>query len=207
MRRVRVYIDGFNVYHAIDALQKPHLKRLNQYLLATRLLREGEILDEVNFFTAVLSWNAEKQRRHRNYLNALCAVGVKVHEANFKKASKYCKDQNRYCKFFEEKQTDVAIAVKLVSDALQGTFDRAILITADSDQIPTARYLQGIAGISLSLVFPPGRGGEARDLGNIIPDRKELSPGLLGTCLLPRSVVDETGRTIATMPLLYGGQP
>jgi uncharacterized LabA/DUF88 family protein len=207
MTKVRVYIDGFNLYHAIATLQKPALKWLNHHVLAQSLLRTGETLDEVNFFTAVLTWNAEKQRRHMNYIEALTAYGVVVHQTNFKKAQKYCKDEERYCRFYEEKQTDVAIAVKMVSDALAGACDRAILVTADSDQIPTARFLKGLPGFKLTLIFPPGRGGEARDLGNVVSDRKELTPGLLGTCLLPRTVKDGAGRTVATMPAIYSNPP
>jgi len=41
MRNVIAYIDGFNLYHAIDELAQPHLKWLNLWALSSHLLREA----------------------------------------------------------------------------------------------------------------------------------------------------------------------
>jgi uncharacterized LabA/DUF88 family protein len=205
--KVRVYIDGFNVYHAIGEMENPSLKWLNHWKLAESLLRPQEVLDEVHFFTAVLTWNADKQKRHVNYIKALKAVGVTVHQANFKKSRKHCREFDRYCNFHEEKQTDVAIAVKLVADALSGDVSRQILMTADSDQIPAAKLVSGLPDVKLSLVFPPGRAKEARDLGNIITDRIELTAGRLGTAQLPRTVHDAQGKAVAFRPAIYDQLP
>ncbi|MCA3724089.1 NYN domain-containing protein [Phenylobacterium sp.] len=205
MSRVRVYIDGFNVYHAISDLGESKLKWLNHYELAVTFLRQGEVLEEVNFFTAVLFWDAEKQRRHVNYLNALRASSVNVHEANFKKSKKYCRKHDRYCKFHEEKQTDVAISVKIMSDVMSGNVDRVILVTADSDQIPTAKTVVDHPNVTMTVVFPPGRKKAARDLGSIVDskNRLELTAGRLRACTLPRTVYHPDGTTAATMPALY----
>src|SRR5687767_8500813 len=113
MPRVRAYIDGFNLYHAIDKIGIPRLKWLNHFQLAKSFLKAGETLESVHFFTAVWRYDQEKQQRHVNFLKACRAVGVDVHEGNFKKGDKYCHDYNRYCRFREEKQTDVAISVKI----------------------------------------------------------------------------------------------
>jgi uncharacterized LabA/DUF88 family protein len=205
MKRVRVYIDGFNIYHAIDALQKPHLKWLNHRRLAESFLRRGEQLDEVNFFTAVLRWDAAKQRRHVNYLKALRAVDVRIHESRFTKVDRKCRAYGNTCPFHEEKQTDVGIAVKMVTDAMSGGVDRLVLLTADSDQIPTARFIGSLPKTELTLMFPPNRGSQARDLGNHIPDRHEITPGRLGTCVFPRTVVDKRGKPVAFRPAIYEG--
>jgi hypothetical protein len=45
--RVACYIDGFNLYHAIDDLDKPHLKWLDVCALAKSLCRVGEDLVKV----------------------------------------------------------------------------------------------------------------------------------------------------------------
>lgn len=205
-KKLRVYIDGFNLYHAICEQKDHKLKWINFWKLSESFLKETEILDEVNFFTAVLTWNSDKQKRHVNFLKACRAVGVTVHEANFKRSFRYCKSQDRSCKFFEEKQTDVAIAVKMVSDAIHGNFDRAILITADSDQIPAASMIVTTLQKHLTLLYPPGRQTIARDLGGAVTDRKELTVGQMCTCPLPRSVKNQVGKVVATMPALYEEQ-
>ncbi len=114
-----------------------------------------------------------------------------------------CRAFGNTCKYHEEKQTDVAIAVQMVGDALLGKVDRLVLLTADSDQIPAAKFLQTLPGIELSLMYLPDRMSHARDLGNQIADRAEITSGRLGTCVLPRTVRDKNGRAVAFRPALY----
>jgi uncharacterized LabA/DUF88 family protein len=199
---VRVYIDGFNVYHAIDKLGDARLKWLNYRQLSETLLRDGETLCGVHFFTAVWRFETAKQKRHQNYIAALEAVGVTVHKGEFSKPDKWCDTHKRYCAFREEKQTDVGIAVQMILHAAVQTEQRMILVTADSDQVPTAKALNSMDHISLTLALPPGRAGEARDLGNLIPDRFELSKERLLTHQLPRTV-ESNGKVVATMPAAY----
>jgi hypothetical protein len=52
-KRVRVYIDAFNMYHAIVALGDHKLKWLNLWKLSESFLRVGESLVEVNFFPII----------------------------------------------------------------------------------------------------------------------------------------------------------
>jgi uncharacterized LabA/DUF88 family protein len=161
-------------------------------------------LRTVYFFTAILKWNPEKTARHQIYVNALRAVGVTVVESNFKKSRRHCRDTDRHCAFYEEKQTDVALAVTLVKDAFMDTFDRAILVTADSDQIPAVRLITDtFPQKRLTLMAPPGRLTSARELGGYIPDRRELTAGRLATSLLPRDVLGANGRKAAVMPANY----
>ena len=121
-------------------------------------------------------------------------------------AYKSCQAFDRECKFYEEKQTDVAIAVKMASDALRNEFSRAVLITADSDQVPSAKFIRTFSHLELTVVFPPGRKSVARELGSLATNTVELAPGRLLTCMLPRNVVNGQRRTVATMPAIYRGE-
>lgn len=56
-RRVAVYVDGFNLYHAIDELNVPKLKWLNLDALARSLLRPQETLVKCHYFTSIVDWN------------------------------------------------------------------------------------------------------------------------------------------------------
>jgi hypothetical protein len=56
MTRVACYVDGFNLYHAIHELNKPHLKWLDIRALAASLCREGETLTKVAYFSAYPTW-------------------------------------------------------------------------------------------------------------------------------------------------------
>ncbi len=208
MSRTSYYVDGFNLYHAIKLLARPELKWLNLHALASSFLGEHDRLAEVTYFTAMLVWSAEKCRRHRAYIDALSAYGVTVVESKFIKSNRFCRQYGRYCDFHEEKQTDVAIAVKVLRDAQCGLIERAILVTADSDQIPLVRELRkSFPTLSVEIAAPPGRMREARELCSVASHFSEISPGRLRTCLLPRNVLNERGRTIAVCPARYLPNP
>jgi uncharacterized LabA/DUF88 family protein len=203
-KKVCVYVDGFNLYHAIAVMNDSRLKWLNFRSLAKSMLRPGEVLEDVYFFTAILKWEPDKQVRHRNFIAAQKAVGVTVVESNFKKVIKKCSISDRKCPRYEEKQTDVCISTTIMADAIRNRVDRVILITADSDQVPLARrMIELFPEIALTLSAPPGRANQARELGEVIKDRVPLTPGRLHAHRLPRDVFDEIGRKVATMPAMY----
>jgi uncharacterized LabA/DUF88 family protein len=204
MSRTSCYVDGFNLYHAIKPLARPELKWVNLHALAMSFLGKHDQVSEVAYFTATLMWNAEKCRRHRAYIDALSAHGVIVVESKFIKSNRFCTRYERYCNFHEEKQTDVALAVKVLRDAQSGSIERAILVTADSDHVPLVRQLRvSFPALSVEIAAPPGRMREARELCSVASRFSEISPGRLRTCLLPRNVVDERGRTVAVCPARY----
>lgn len=205
--RVSAYIDGFNLYHALDALEDQRVKWLDHNKLISSLLRPGETLGQVNYFTAVVTWDKSKQQRHTTYLKALRAVGVDVEESNFRKQPKFCFETGRTCKFREEKKTDVAIATTMMTDAFSENCSRMILVTSDSDQVPTVNALRKLTpSIKLTLLYPPRSSKRQTELGNLFSsnDRKEMSVTHLHRCLLPRDVYNRAGVKVATRPSSYG---
>jgi uncharacterized LabA/DUF88 family protein len=203
-KRVIVYIDGFNLYHAIDDLRKPQLKWLNLANLGRQLLREGEVLTKVQYFTTVVDWNPDKALRHETYIAALEAKGVVVTKGNFKRSHRHCSKNNDYCPFREEKQTDVAIGVNIVADAFNDAFDRMILLTADTDQIPAVQMvLEHFPKKLVTWIAPPGRLRQAREIGDLIADRHELTPGMIGTCKLPHIVMNAAQEIVCQRPNEY----
>jgi uncharacterized LabA/DUF88 family protein len=199
-----VYIDGFNLYHASAAYSDPYLKWLNFRSLADSFRRPSEFVQDVYFFTAVATMNRDKEIRHRNFIKAQQAMGVRIIESKFTKNRKFCISQEQYCKQYEEKQTDVAIAVTLLGDAIENRVNRAILITADSDQVPLARTMKRLfPQVGLTLAAPPGRGKMARELGAEISDRVPITLDRLHAHHLPKTVSDKRGKIIAEMPPLY----
>jgi hypothetical protein len=202
--KLALYVDGFNLYHAINDLGDPRLKWLNLHGLAKSLLRPGEALAKVHYFTALVDWDIHKKMRHIDYIKALESKGVLVTKGNFKSIDKQCPKNKWPCPFHEEKQTDVSIAVTMVADAFNGIFTRAILLTADTDQIPTIELLQAqFPQKTLTWLAPPGRMHFAREIGNLISDRSELTEGTIGTCRLPNIVLDEAGKLVCYCPQDY----
>lgn len=185
MRRVIVYIDGFNLYHSIDDLKQPHLKWLDVRALAESLLRQGEALKTVKYFSAFATWMPQQYIRHKTYVDALIARGAIAHLAQFKKKPRKCFSCGARWTGHEEKETDVQIAVHMVADALKGEVDRIIVITADTDIGPAIRMIAANApAVEVFVAAPPGRFNSCRSL----KPATEITKGRLAKCLLPQSV-------------------
>jgi hypothetical protein len=200
MRRVIAYVDGFNLYHAIADLNRPHLKWLNLQALAESICGTGETLVGVHYFTAYATWRTGAVPRHQQYVAALQHVGVRCTIGHFKQKPCSCKTCRATWIRHEEKETDVAIAVQLVADAFQGNFHRAIIISADSDLGPAIRTIKRHQpSLTVDVVAPPGRHGHARDLKPLFA----LTPGRLGRCLLPRDARSPNGTLIFQRPKDY----
>ena len=204
MATVGFYVDGFNLYHAINELNKPHLKWLSLADLANSFLSPGDTLYTVSYFTAYMHWDADKSRRHHEYVKALKATGVDVIESKFAKTSRYCFRHASYCKNYEEKQTDVALALRVAADTAAANLDSVILVTADSDYIPLIQHLRSSASqTKVIIAAPPGRMRRARQLCDLADDKKEIKEGRLGGCLLPRNVENSAGQVVARCPARY----
>lgn len=203
--RTACYIDGFNLYHAVEALGDPSLKWTNLAGLAKSYMREGDDLIRTVFFTAFNTWDAGKRGRHVTYVKALEAHGVETILSRFDKVQKHCHVENRYCPMREEKQTDVALAVTMLSDCYERGLERIVLVTADSDQVPGVKAVkERFPDTIVFMVAPPGRLKNARELGMACDGRTEITKQRLRDNQLPLDIRDGRGKLIAARPALYG---
>jgi uncharacterized LabA/DUF88 family protein len=205
--RAAFYIDGFNLYHAIDALGDNSVKWLNLKTLCESFLKEQNRLVRVAFFTALNTWDRSKRERHVDYITALEASGVEVIRGTFDRPQKFCNHRELWCRNYGEKKTDVGIAVNLLGDAYEDKYDLAFLISADSDHVPLAeRFTSAFRGKKrLFLVAPPRRLTQARELVQAIGNRTfQLTAGRLRQHQFPREIRDDAGRLIVARPAFYG---
>lgn len=184
-RRVIVYVDGFNLYHAIDNLHRPHLKWLDLKALAKGLLRPGEMLTTVKYFSAYATWLPRAHVRHSLYVAALRSIGVEIHLGQFKQKPRKCLHCGTRWMGHEEKETDVQIATHMVSDGLLGEADRLILISADTDLAPPIKMLaKHMPAVEVFVATPPGRLKICRSLG----PKLEIGIRRLEASLLPQTI-------------------
>ena len=205
--RVAVFVDGFNLYHAINDLDAPsnHLKWVNLRTLAETYVPQSDFrLVAVKYFSAYATWRPGAYKRHRELIDALDSVGVQVVLGKFKEKDRFCfRCENRW-KAHEEKETDVNIAIHLISDAYQNLFDVALLITADSDLTPAVRMLRSRTNKSVRIVFPIGlKSGELAAVAGGGGATRKMKRVHLERSLFPREVRDATGRTVAIRPSKY----
>lgn len=202
--RVACYIDGFNLYHAINDLAKPHLKWVDLKALADSLCRNNETLVKVAYFSAYATWLPGPYARHRKYIAALRHLGVECHIARFSEKTASCLKCKAVWKQHEEKETDVHFSLTLLEDAIDDVFDRAIIISADSDYVPAVRRVRArFPGKQLFVATPPDRYGKARGLLNVCNSGTAITKGRIARCLLPATIADANGALIATRPVEY----
>jgi uncharacterized LabA/DUF88 family protein len=204
MSRVACYVDGFNLYHAIADLNKPHLKWVDLWALAESLCRDKENLVKVAYFSAYATWLPPQFARHREYVAALKHVGVECHMARFSEQKTQCKACGAKYKRHEEKETDVHFSLTLLEDAMDNAFDRAIIISADSDHVPAVRRVRArFPGKQLFAATPPGRHSMAREMLKVCNSGTPITAGRIEKCLLPELIHDANGKVLATRPASY----
>lgn len=200
MPRATCYIDGFNLYHAIHDLDRPHLKWVDLWALADSLTRDGETLVAVNYFSAFATWKPGHYARHRAYVQALKINQVTPFMAHFKRKQRACRRCGNSWTDHEEKETDVSIAVKLVEDGFDNVFDRAIVISADSDLAPAIKTVRRrFPKKEVFVAAPPGRFANARDLN----PRLEVTRGRIARHLLPARITNPDDGKIIARPKEY----
>lgn len=169
MSKIFFFVDGFNLYHALDHLEgaKDH-NRYHKYkwLSLSRLARcyvpdRRDSISGIEYFTTLASWDPAKVARHKVYIRAQESEGVSVVYGEFKRKDRWCKQCRRSFSTYEEKQTDVNIAVRLFQHAFQEKYDKAIIISGDTDLLPAVRAVKSIyPGKGIGVVIPIGRSSE-----------------------------------------------
>lgn len=207
--RTVAFVDGFNLYHAIRDLGREELKWVNlRAMLRDFALPPRYDLTRVLYFTAHAKWLPGAWARHRQYVSALKASGVEVHLASFKKKQRGCNSCGQTWTGHEEKETDVNIGCHLLDLAYQGEFDRALLVSGDSDLTPAVRLVRArFPAKEIKIIGPPGRpaaGGLVKATG--LPASK-IKLVHVERSLLPARITDKHGRVVATRPPEYDPAP
>ena len=198
--RVTTYIDGLNLYHALCERCPKHHRWLDLWALSEKLIRGSETLTCVKYFSAYATWLPKPYATHREYVAALESRGVTAILGKFKEKDRSCRSCGSVWKGHEEKESDVNIAIHLLKDAMEDRFDRAILITADSDLCPAINMVRALQKrLQVFVATPPGMYGRARDLN----PGMEITKGRLAASLFPEIVLDSEGREVARRPSNY----
>jgi len=156
-----------------------------------------EELIDVYFFSAYATWKEQSYLRHLKYVQALETVGVVTVLGHFKEEKRKCRDCKTFSVFHEEKETDVNIAIKLLDLAHKKEFDKALIITADSDLCPVINLISdNVKEIELSILVPPNRYRIARELRNSVPTFKIKQAHLERNLFSEKVINEKTGRII-----------
>ena len=196
IKLVNFFIDGFNVFHSLEDHPEYHkYKWLNYSKLAKCFLPPKTTLNKIYYFTAFATWKPSKVLKHKTYIKALRHVGVDVVHGKFKKKDKYCPNCEKYFKTPEEKKTDVNIAIRLFQDAVNDEYDIAIIISGDSDLIPSVEAIKStFPSKEIGIVIPIKR--HALELKNVSDFHMKMKEKHLASSVFDDIITLDNGQTL-----------
>ena len=171
-----------------------------------RLLRRDDDLQEIKYFTALIS--GPRRAHQETFLRALATRPlITVILGVFKQRNITCTYArcapttagHRVFSKLEEKRTDVNIAVHMLDDAYQDRCDRQILVSGDSDLVPPIRVIRSRFPNITVTVYVPARDphrGAAVELRSAADKNRSLPLDLLPRAQFPRQVPDGAGGLI-----------
>jgi uncharacterized LabA/DUF88 family protein len=162
MKRVITYIDGLNLYFGLRSKGWRRYYWLNLHRLSLALLKPGQQLDAVHYFTARIranGRNVDDMRRQSLYIEALQTLpDTTLHFGHYLDKPRQCRQCGAQWMDYEEKMTDVSIAVQMLADAFDDRFDTALIISADSDlTTPVSKVRERFPAKRVVIAEPPGR--------------------------------------------------
>jgi uncharacterized LabA/DUF88 family protein len=201
---VSIYVDGFNLYHALARFKDERVKWLDLRALSQRLiLPKTEEIKAINYFSAYADWLPGPKSRHEEYVKALTAYGVQCILGHFKSKDRRCKSCGAAWVAHEEKETDVSIGIAMLNDAYKGIYEKAYLVTRDSDLLPAIRMVRAEFPSKKIVAIAPPLMGHSNDLISACHEKKKISPKQVWDCLLPKHVNGPDGKLAATRPTKY----
>lgn len=198
LKRTSVYVDGFNVYFAIR--YTPY-----RWLDVRKLVRiavGSSNVGRVRYFTARIEARADPNQPARQdiYLRALRTLpGLTIHTGQF------LSNQVRMAYVHppllgaktalvwktEEKGSDVNLATFLVADGFRGEYERAVVITNDSDLVEPIRLVRADLGLEVVVLAPTDRFSTA--LSSAASVYRPITEGTYRAAQFRTELHDETG--------------
>jgi uncharacterized LabA/DUF88 family protein len=188
MSRVSIFVDGFNLYHSLEDVRAYHkYKWLDLEKLAKCFISPHDTIEDLFYFTTYATWAPTKVAKHKDYVSALRTVNVKPVFGAFRYRDKKCQKCNRVYKTWEEKRTDVNIAIQLFSTAINDKWDKAFIVSGDSDLIPAIEAVKQIfPGKQIGIIIPIRR--RAEELKQVADYHMKIKEKHLKTCQFPDNV-------------------
>lgn len=161
MKRVTLYADGFNLYFGLKHSGFKRYFWLDIVALGSVLLKADQRLVSSHYFSARIRDNGRNvadQKRQNVYLEALQLQGVQCQFGHYLEKTRECRNCHAKWPDYEEKMTDVNIAIQMLADAFDDAFDVALVISGDSDlSSPIRRVRERFPDKRVIVAFPPGR--------------------------------------------------
>ena len=202
-RRVAVYIDGFNLYYGIRSKGWRRYYWLDLRRLAENLLRSGQELVMVRYFTTRISpepHDPGKAVRQNTFIEALETLpDLYIHYGKYMPKHHTCLSCGTAWKTYEEKMTDVNIAVEMLGDVHNEIFDTVIMVSGDSDLTgPVTAVRSRYPDKEVIVAFPPDR--VSKQLRQVATASFVIGRKTLADSQLPERIIRPDGHILSRPP-------
>ena len=196
--RTSVYVDGFNLYYG--AVRGTPYKWLDIRKYCELAFKTT--IHEVHYCTAIVKdahWDLQQSTRQRTFIRALETTGVEIHYGSFLSnevsmpLANPPKRGDRFVRVIktEEKGSDVALGALLVAHGYQGRYEKAIVVSNDSDLVLPIRIVREDLGLPVGILNPHKR--FAAELVKVATFRKQVRAGVLKAAQFPAQLTDQHG--------------
>jgi uncharacterized LabA/DUF88 family protein len=154
MNRTIFLVDGFNLYFSLRQAEKDFNKPTRwldlKSLCVSTLSSVGNKAQcqDVYYFSALAHHLSARDKymvkRHQDYIQCLIDTGVKIELGRFKKKMVMCSVCGKPTQHYEEKETDVALALKMMELFTTSACDTVVFVTGDTDLSPALKYAQNV---------------------------------------------------------------
>lgn len=162
-KRVNIYVDGFNFYFGLKSKNWRKYYWIDLVKLFEQFIKPDQELANVFYCTAVQKDSGKRDRQDLFFTANKQNPKFKLIFGKF--LSKKVYFGGKQYNTFEEKQTDVNIAVEMIRNVVKDNCDISIIVSADSDLIPPINLIRELSSNHKVFVFfPPNR--HSADLTN-----------------------------------------
>ncbi len=197
--RGALYVDGYNLYHAINDLGQPYLKWLNLRRLGEILARgHSKTIERIVYCTAFFPGDHGKKTRHQYYIDALSQDHVETVIGHTTKEPLKCRLEScgHQWDVHREKETDINLALSLYQDAVSDVYDVAFLVTADTDQVSTLKFMRRFYPHKKVFVIVPPSREPSKHLRDLADGTIKMNMDHLDLSVLPAVVGQQGFRSI-----------
>jgi uncharacterized LabA/DUF88 family protein len=203
MKKVIAYIDWFNFYHGIHRKLPDYYKWIDYRKIVQQYLAPDEVLLKICFFTATPRYDERKIKRHNNYIDVLKKhLNIDIIEGNFTSTRKTFHLSNHpiiwpenavisptdFCyATFEEKQTDVNMALEILEWWFCDKYDKAIIFSWDSDIAPAIVKVKKLKKNKEFMAVLPYK-WKWRVISSVCWKSKTITWPILAACVLPQKI-------------------
>ncbi|HEY1017801.1 MAG TPA: NYN domain-containing protein [Sediminibacterium sp.] len=200
-QKVIVYVDGFNFYYGLKSRKWKKFYWLDVVSFFESFIKPHQELVEVTYFSATPHDTGKHDRQDLFFSANKLNPKFKLELGRYLPKDQKCIKCGNVHKTFEEKETDVKIATKMISDVVYGRCDISIIVSADSDLTPPIHFIREFSkSHKIFVYFPPNR--YSSNLNALANNIKKLdgSTVAFGANLLPESITLPSGYVISRPP-------